>query len=162
MMAQTSNELIEKHEYHTAFYNWIERPSVQYSIYQYLMNLPNIPKKFVVNDIPITKAMEEAYELNKDPMEDFMLTFEDGVDSDALYFQYKQYMRSHGYDGSITSKSFIMKFSKYKDKYHIVVKQKDNIVDGQRIKKRIYSRVPSTPQPHPNLENEVGGTLLIE
>jgi hypothetical protein len=162
MMAQTSNELIGKHDYHTAFYNWIERPSVQYSIYHYLMNLPNIPKKFVVNDIPITNVMREAYELNKDPIEDFMLTFEDGVDSDALYFQYKQYMRQHGYDGTITSKSFIMKFSKYKDKYNIVVKKIDNVVEGQRMAKRIYSRVPPTHQPPTDLKNEVGGTLLIE
>jgi len=140
MMAQTSNELIGNHEYHTGFYNWIEKPAVQYSVYQYLMNLANVPKKFIVSDIPITEVMKEAYELNKDPMEDFMMSFTNGINSDELYFEYKQYMRQHGYDGAITSKSFLMKFAKYKDKYKIDIKKIDKVEDGVRVNKRVYSR----------------------
>jgi uncharacterized Zn-finger protein len=140
MMAQTSNELIGKHEYHTGFYNWIDKPSTQYSVYNYLMNLPNIPKKFIVSDIPITNLMRDAYELNKDPMEDFVQSFTNGIDGDDLYIEYKDYMRRHGYDGSITSKAFLMKFAKFKDKYKIDVKRIDKVEDGNRVSKRIYSR----------------------
>jgi hypothetical protein len=139
VMAQTSNELIGNHEYHTAFYSWIERPSVQYSVYQYLMGV-SVPRKFTVADLPITDLMKDAYDLNRDPMEDFMVDFTSGITSGELYVEYKDFMRRHGYEGNITSKSFLMKFSKYKEKYRVEVRVVDKIEDGIRTQGRCYFR----------------------
>jgi hypothetical protein len=138
-MAQTSNELIGNHEYHTGFYNWIDRPSVQYSVYQYLMGIP-VPKKFTVADLPITDLMKDAYELNRDPMEDFMVDFTNGITGEELYVEYKDFMRRHGYENNITSKAFLMKFAKYKEKYRVEVKRIDKIEDGIRTTGRCYFR----------------------
>jgi len=139
MMERTSEELIGNHEYHTAFYNWIARPSTIYSVYQYLMNI-KVPRKFTANDIPITNIMKEAYELNKDPIEDFMMSFTNEIDSDGLYIEYKLFMKHHGYEGVITSKAFLMKFSKYKTKYGVEIKRKDRMIDGKRVTQRVYVR----------------------
>lgn len=139
VMAQTSNELIGNHEYHTGFYNWIDRPSVQYSVYQYLMGVP-VPKKFTVADLPITDLMKDAYELNRDPMEDFMLDFTNGITGEELYVEYKEFMRRHGYENNITSKAFLMKFAKYKEKYRVEVRKVDKVEDGIRTQGRCYFR----------------------
>lgn len=139
VMAQTSNELIGNHEYHTGFYNWIDRPSVQYSVYQYLIGVP-VPKKFTVADLPVTDLMKDAYELNRDPMEDFMVDFTNGITGEELYVDYKEFMKRHGYENNITSKAFLMKFAKYKEKYRVEVKQIDKIQDGIRVRGRCYFR----------------------
>jgi tRNA A37 threonylcarbamoyladenosine biosynthesis protein TsaE len=139
VMIRSSPELIGNHEYHTGFYNWIDRPSVQYSVYQYLMTVP-VPKKFTNSDLPITELMKDAYELNKDPMEDFMMDFTSGITSDELYVEYKEFMRRHGYEGICSSKAFFMKFAKYKDQYRVEVKQVDKLEDGIRVRGRCYFR----------------------
>ena len=139
MLAQTSEELIGDHEYHTRFYNWIEKPSVISSVYQFLMSV-QVPRKFTVSDIPVTSLMKDAYELNKDPMEDFMMSFTNEIDGEQLYNEYKLFMKRHGYEGNITSKAFLMKFSKYRDKYRVEVKRKDLIVMGERVQQRVYVR----------------------
>jgi len=136
-MTETSDELIGKHSYFDFFYDWIARPSTQYSVYTYLMAYKT-PRKLTSADIPITETLKEAYELNRDPMEDFMLQFTSGITFEGLYLEYKEYMRRNGYDKTCPSKAFAMKFSKYKEKYKITAK--DNVLLEGRLERRVYYR----------------------
>ena len=139
MLAETSSELIGNHEYFEKFFELIENPAFQASVYKFLMEY-KCPRQFTVKDIPITPLMKDAYELNRDPIEDFMTSFTSGCDADELYIEYKDFMRRHGYEQGITSKAFLMKFAKYKDKYRVEIKRDDKIVDGERSQRRVYVR----------------------
>jgi hypothetical protein len=167
MLAETSKELIGNQKYFEQFYNWIEKPSSQCSVYKFLMDV-SCPRRFVSADIPVTNLMKEAYELNQDPMEDFILSFTNGCNPDELYQEYKNFMRTRGYDAVLAYNGFLMKFSKFKDKYGISVKRTEKLVDGQRKTERRYHRecllanVTPTHHASTNLTIEVGGTILIE
>lgn len=167
MLAETSKELIHNHEYFQRFYAWIEKPSTLYSVYKFLMEV-DCPRRFVSADIPITNLMKDAYELNADPLEDFILSFTNGCNADELYQEYRTYMKTRGYEMILAQKGFLMKFSSFKDKCGIVIKRIDKIVDGERRTERRYHRTclleNATPThlPNANLTNEVGGTILIE
>jgi hypothetical protein len=84
--------------------------------------------------------MKDAYELNRDPIEDFMVSFTSGCDAEELYIEYRDFMRRHGYEQNITSKAFLMKFAKYKEKYRVEIKHVDTIKEGIRVRGRQYVR----------------------
>ncbi len=63
---RASDELIGNTEYFTNFNKMIETDEFIYSIYQYLLNLPDIPRNFDVQGFPQTEYQDELKEASKD------------------------------------------------------------------------------------------------
>jgi hypothetical protein len=134
---ESSNELIGDVNYFNEFYKFIKRPAVQYSFYKYLMSRP-VKRQLTDIDIPKTSLMREAYVLNRDPIEDFILELENGVKlyTEELYVQYKQYMNRIGMEYTMNYKQFSMRFGRLMEGE---TKGKNNyIVDGVRDQRVFY------------------------
>jgi len=137
-LCETNNELIGNVEYFNVLYTAIKNKNIQYSFYKAMM-VRHTKTQFTVKDIPITQAMKDAFELNRDPIEDYAIEFLGELSSDDNYFNYKQFLQRNGYKFEITKKSFEMKFGKYIEKYNIIKKRKDTIEEGKRITTIVYS-----------------------
>lgn len=136
---ESSNELIGDVEYFNEFYKFIKRPAVQYSFYKFLMSRP-VKRQLTSKDIPETQLMREAYVLNRDPLEDFILELREGVKlyTDEIYTEYKQYMGKIGMEYTMNYKQFSMRFGRLME---TATKGKnDNITDGVRDQRIFYVR----------------------
>jgi hypothetical protein len=138
-MTYCSEEKIGDTSYFDTLHRFIEKKNVQYSFYRYLMELPT-KRRFSQSDIPITDMMREAIEVNRDPIENYIIEFRSGCDSDELYSEYKDFIRQSGLKEPLSKTSFMMRFSRLMDKHKITSKPTDKVTDGVRKQMRIYTR----------------------
>jgi hypothetical protein len=141
MMSMTSEELIGNDEYFDFFWPYIERLDVQAAFYRYLMSR-DVPRRMTRKDIPITKLMKEAYELNRDPIVEFIEDMPASIRSDVLYGAYRDFMKENGYKEPPTKRSFEMKFSSLAPKHGIVKRRVEGVEEGQRVCYRVYEKSP--------------------
>lgn len=135
--SRASSLYIGNTEYFNELFAFIEKPKNQRAFYQFLMNRP-VKRKITIKDIPVSEVMEQLYELNRDPVEDFAMEFT-GDERTAMdnYTMYRQYLNQNGLQFEISRKNFEMKFNKYMTKYGIDNKRKT--VDG--VKTTYYFKV---------------------
>jgi hypothetical protein len=141
MMSMTSEELIGNDDYFDFFWPYIERLDVQAAFYRYLMSR-DVPRRMTRKDIPITKLMKEAYELNRDPIVEFIEDMPVSIRSDVLYGVYRDFMKENGYKEPPTKRSFEMKFSSLAPKHGIVKRRVEGVEEGQRVSYRVYEKSP--------------------
>jgi len=141
--SRASSLYIGNTEYFNELFAFIEKPKNQRAFYQFLMNRP-VKRKITIKDIPESEVMEQLYELNRDPVEDFAMEFT-GEERTAMdnYTMYRQYLNQNGLQFEISRKNFEMKFNKYMTKYGIDNKRKT--VDG--VKTTFYFKVDEPTLP---------------
>ena len=82
---RASDELKGSTEYFTNFNKMIETNEFIYSVYQYLLNLPDVPRNFDVVGFPQTEYQEELKEASKDYAVLWLETFvRDNIEDDDI------------------------------------------------------------------------------
>jgi len=135
--SRASSLYIGNTEYFNELFEFIKSRKNQRAFYQFLMSRP-VKREITIKDIPASEIMEQLYELNRDPAEDFAMEFT-GDERSALdnYTMYRQYLKQNGLQFEISKKCFEMKFNKYMTKYGI--KSERKMVGG--VKSTVYSKV---------------------
>ena len=100
-----------------------------------------VPTRFKTSDIPITEALQDAYDLSRDPVEDYAKQFSDTdeIHAEYNYELYRQFLDQCGLQYSLSRKQFDARFSRVIGKYGIIKHKTDIIVDRKRIT-TIYSK----------------------
>jgi phage/plasmid-associated DNA primase len=140
--SRASSLYIGNTEYFNELFAFIEKPKNQRAFYQFLMKRP-VKQKITIKDIPASEVMNEMYELNRDPVEDFAMEFTGEHSALDNYTTYRQYLQQNGLKFEISRKCFESKFVKYMDKYNI--KSNRKTVDG--VKSTFYSKVDEPTPP---------------
>ena len=109
---ECSNELVGDVKYFKDFVA-SNTPALRYTFWKYLMAYET-PKQLTVVDIPVTELMKEAYQLNRDPLEDFVeeLPGKEKLYMDNLYEKYQQHMKRNGMEYKLNGKQFAMKLNR--------------------------------------------------
>jgi hypothetical protein len=132
--SRASGMYIGNTEYFNDLFAYIHEPDNQRAFYQFLMARP-VKRQITIKDIPQSAVMEELYEVNRDPIEDFARDFarkeEDKCTSMDNYTHYRQYLQANGLQFEISRKPFEMKFSKYMEKYQI--KSTRTLLEGVKV-----------------------------
>jgi len=141
--SRASSLYIGNTEYFNELFAFIKSRKNQRAFYQFLMSRP-VKREITIKDIPASEVMEQLYELNRDPVEDFAMEFT-GDERSAMdnYTMYRQYLQQNGLHFEISKKCFESKFVKYMDKYGITSKRKT--VDG--VKSTFYCKVDEPTLP---------------
>jgi phage/plasmid-associated DNA primase len=136
---ESSDELIGNTEYFTWFYSNIKKSSVQYSFYKFLM-ARDVKQQLTAVDIPETDLMREAYELNSDPLEDFIRDLPSGekLYMEDLYTDYKTYMNKIGMEYKMNGKQFSMRFGRLVTAREHEKGKMNKVTDGVRDQRVYY------------------------
>jgi len=121
--SKASEVLVGNTEYFNALFDYIERPKNQRAFYQFLMSRP-VKQKITIKDIPETEVMAEMYELNKDPVEDYLAEFEGERTSQENYNAYKSFLMNNGLKFELSKKAFETKVGKFRKQYGIEIEKK--------------------------------------
>jgi phage/plasmid-associated DNA primase len=135
--SRASNNHTGDIEYFNELGDLMGRSRTQRAFYQFLMSRP-VKKNITIKDIPETETMEELYELNKDPVEDYLAEFKEDLTSQENYNAYKRFLQDNGLKFEISKKAFEAKVGKYRKEYGVEVKQL--MKDGVRY--RLFTKVP--------------------
>jgi hypothetical protein len=126
---ETSNELCGNTDYFADLFAFIEKKSNQRAFYDFLMNR-EVKKRITEKDIPETQAMIQQYELNRDPIEDYAIEFDEKRNASENYNAFKMFMKEQGLEYVMSKKLFEMRFNKIMNNYGI--EKKRLIIDGAR------------------------------
>lgn len=135
--SRASSIYIGNTEYFNDLFAYIHEPDNQRAFYQFLM-ARQVKRQITIKDIPQSAVMEELYEVNRDPIEDFARDFNRKITEECKsmdnYTHYRQYLQANGLQFEISRKPFEMKFAKYMEKYQI--KSTRILIEG--VKTTIY------------------------
>ena len=134
--SRANNELIGNTEYFNELGDFIERPKNQRAFYQFLMSRP-VKRKITIKDIPESAVMQEMYELNKDPVEDYLAEFEGERTSQENYNAYKSFLMNNGLKFELSKKAFETKVGKFRKKYGI---EKNQVME-KGVRFYVYKKV---------------------
>jgi putative DNA primase/helicase len=137
---ETSNELCGNTEYFADLFAFIDKKSNQRAFYDFLMTR-EVKKRITEKDIPETQAMLEQYELNRDPIEDYAIEFNDKRNASENYNAFKMFMKEQGLEYVMSKKLFELRFNKVMNNYGIEKKRLQ--IDGV---KATYYYKPSLEQ----------------
>jgi hypothetical protein len=137
---ETSNELFGNKEYFADLFAFIDKKSNQRAFYDFLMTR-EVKKRITEKDIPETQAMLEQYELNRDPIEDYAIEFNDKRNASENYNAFKMFMKEQGLEYVMSKKLFELRFNKVMNNYGIEKKRLQ--IDGV---KATYYYKPSLEQ----------------
>jgi len=126
--SRASNAMVGNTEYFNELFDFIKQPKNQRAFYQFLMSRP-VKQKITIKDIPETEVMAEMYELNKDPVEDYLAEFEGERTSQENYNAYKSFLMNNGLKFELSKKAFETKVGKFRKQYGI---ERTRAKDGNR------------------------------
>lgn len=137
---EASEELKGNNEYFKKFRELLQDDNMIRSLYDFFMTR-KVNKQLTERDYPVTELMESAVELNRDPIEDFMIQLPSGAyKSDELYTSYKQYIQTSNLEFVASFRQFQYKFSRLCKKYNVIIDKIDKIEDKKRIHHNIYTK----------------------
>jgi hypothetical protein len=133
--SRASDVYIGNTEYFNDLFAFTSKAKNQRAFYQFLM-ARTVKQKITIKDIPETAVMQELYELNRDPIEDYAIEYTGEKTSMENYDAYRAWLTRNGLKYDVSKKNFEMKFSKFMNKYGIISKRKT--IDG--LKSTFYSK----------------------
>lgn len=133
--SRASDIYIGNTEYFNDLFAFTSKAKNQRAFYQFLM-ARTVKQKITIKDIPETAVMQELYELNRDPIEDYAIEYTGEKTSMENYDAYRAWLTRNGLKYDVSKKNFEMKFSKFMNKYGIISKRKT--IDG--LKSTFYSK----------------------
>lgn len=116
--SRASPTLIGNTDYFNELFDYIKQPKNQRAFYQFLMSRP-VKQSITIKDIPESAVMKEMYELNKDPVEDYLAEFEGERTSQENYNAYRSFLMNNGLKFEVSKKAFETKFGQLKAKYGV-------------------------------------------
>ena len=125
--SRASDVYIGNTEYFNDLFSFISKAKNQRAFYQFLM-ARRVKQKITIKDIPESATMQELYELNRDPIEDYAIEYTGEKTAMENYDAYRSWLTRNGLKYDMSKKNFEMKFNKYADKY--AIKKKRSMVDG--------------------------------
>ena len=138
--SRASDVYIGNTEYFNDLFSFISKAKNQRAFYQFLM-ARRVKQKITIKDIPESAVMEELYELNRDPIEDYAIEYRGDKTAMENYDAYRSWLTRNGLKYDVSKKGFEMKFNKYADKYGIISKR--SMVDGLRAVRYSKADLPT-------------------
>jgi phage/plasmid-associated DNA primase len=107
-----------------------------------------VKQSITIKDIPESEVMEEMYELNKDPVEDYLAEYEGERTSQENYNAFRSFLMNNGYEYKLSKKSFETKFGQMKTKYgveRIRAKDGNREYSFKKVAPQLEAGIPTLP-----------------